>query len=314
MWRRADLKSRAKSALSRNYWPMVLVGFIMILCGRSGSGSSSGRASQQAREEISRMSAAEIFSMLTLIGVIMLIVMAIGLLFCLFVKYPFEVGCSRFLIINRKVTPDMGEIVSGYKESMGNTIKILFLRDLYIFLWSLLFLIPGIVKSYEYRMIPFLLAEYPDISVQEAFEISKRMMDGEKWNTFVLDASFFGWALLSAITIGIVGIFWYNPYYFQTNAELYGALSRKENPYFERCMRNYPGGSYPGGPGAGNPYQWNPYQGGAYPGGTYQDGAYPGGTYPGGTYPGGSYPGGTYPDGSYPGGTYPGGSYPGDDF
>ena len=281
MWSRADLKSRAKSALSRNYWPMVLVGFIMILCGRSGSGGSSGRASQQAREEISRMSAAEIFSMLTLIGVIMLVVMAIGLLFCLFVKYPFEVGCSRFLIINRKVTPDMGEIVSGYKESMGNTIKILFLRDLYIFLWSLLFLIPGIVKSYEYRMIPFLLAEYPDISVQEAFEISKRMMDGEKWNTFVLDASFFGWALLSAITIGIVGIFWYNPYYFQTNAELYGVLSRKGNPYFERCMRNYPGGSYPGGPGAGNPYQWNPYQGGAYPGGTYPGGSYPGGSYPG---------------------------------
>lgn len=264
MWSRSDLKERAKRAFTRNYWPMVLVGVIMMMCA-GGSGGSFGRSTQNIQKEYQNMDASTVYLILTVVGIAVLIAMVIGLLLCLFVKYPFEVGCSRFLIINRRVTPNMGEIVFGYKGSLKNNIKILFLRDLYVFLWSLLFIIPGIVKSYEYRMIPYLLAENPDLTVKEAFEISKRMMSGEKWNTFVLDLSFIGWTLLSGITLGLVGIFWYNPYYFQTNAELYGALSAKGNPYFERSMQNYPGGMNPGG-------------------------SYPGGMNPGGSYPGGPYP------------------------
>ena len=62
-------------------------------------------------------------------------------------------------------------------------------------------------ESYEYKMIPYILAENPRISRKRAFEISKNMMDGEKWNAFVLDLSFIGWNLLSTITFGIVGVF-----------------------------------------------------------------------------------------------------------
>ena len=64
---------------------------------------------------------------------------------------------------------------------------------LYTFLWSLLLLIPGIVKAYEYRMVPYLLADYPELSTEEAFRISREMMNGEKMNTFILDLSFIGW-------------------------------------------------------------------------------------------------------------------------
>ena len=66
---------------------------------------------------------------------------------------------------------------------------------------------PGIIKSYEYRMIPYILAENPSINWREAFRLSKAMMDGQKWNTFVLDLSFIGWDLLSAVTGGLLGLF-----------------------------------------------------------------------------------------------------------
>ena len=62
--------------------------------------------------------------------------------------------------------------------------------DFCTFLWSLLLIIPGIVKSYEYRMIPYLLADHPEMSKDEAFAASKAMIDGNKWDAFVLDFSF----------------------------------------------------------------------------------------------------------------------------
>ena len=75
----------------------------------------------------------------------------------------------------------------------------MFLKGLFQGLWSLLFVIPGIIKSYEYRMIPYILSENPNISRKRAFEISKQMMKGNKWDTFVLDLSFIGWQILSGI-------------------------------------------------------------------------------------------------------------------
>lgn len=97
----------------------------------------------------------------------------------------------------------------------------MFLRGLFTGLWSLLFVIPGIIKHYEYLMIPYILAENPGMDRQEVFAISKRMMMGQKWNVFVLDLSFIGWRLLEGITLGIVGVFYVEPYYQATMAELY---------------------------------------------------------------------------------------------
>ena len=90
----------------------------------------------------------------------------------------------------------------------------------------MLFVIPGIIKAYEYRMIPFILAENPDIKMEDAFALSKRMMDNEKLNAFVLDISFIGWMILGALSCGIFHIFYVNPYYQLTNAELYLVLDK----------------------------------------------------------------------------------------
>ncbi|MCD7954399.1 MAG: DUF975 family protein [Lachnospiraceae bacterium] len=116
--------------------------------------------------------------------------------------------------------------VGGYYWSL---VKTQFLRKLYTFLWTLLLVIPGIVKSYEYCMIPYLLADFPDMEPDVAFSISRTMMDGNKLETFILDLSFIAWELLSSVTLGIVGVFYVNPYEYATKAELYRVL---KNEYF----------------------------------------------------------------------------------
>ena len=106
---------------------------------------------------------------------------------------------------------------------------------LFTFLWSLLFVIPGIVKAYSYALTPYILAKYPEVQAKEALKHSMRIMDGKKAELFVLQLSFIGWALLSGITFGLLGIFFVLPYMLITetlwfkrtmeNAEEYGLFS-----------------------------------------------------------------------------------------
>lgn len=98
-----------------------------------------------------------------------------------------------------------------------------FLRGLYILLWSLLFIIPGIIASYSYAMTPFLMAENPDLRPSEAISLSKDMMDGHKGELFALDLSFFGWILLCVLTLNI-GNLWLNPYRNAAYAAFYREL------------------------------------------------------------------------------------------
>ena len=100
----------------------------------------------------------------------------------------------------------------------------MFLQNLFLGLWTLLFIIPGIVKAYSYRMVPYILADNPEMSSTDIITKSREMMNGHKWDAFVLDLSFLGWLILTALTGGILGIFYVYPYIFETNAELYLAL------------------------------------------------------------------------------------------
>ena len=97
-------------------------------------------------------------------------------------------------------------------------------RDLFILLWTLLLIVPGIIKSYSYRLVPYILSENPHMDRKRALELSQQMMDGHKMEAFVLELSFFGWFLLSALTCGLVGIFYVNPYLDATFAEFYVAI------------------------------------------------------------------------------------------
>lgn len=98
------------------------------------------------------------------------------------------------------------------------------IRNIKIVLWTLCLIIPGIIKSIEYTMIPYILAEEPELSRKEVFERSYQLMDGNKWGTFVLSLSFIGWQLLGALTGGLLDVLWTNPYRAAAEAELYRQL------------------------------------------------------------------------------------------
>lgn len=127
--------------------------------------------------------------------------------------------CDFFTRMNK------GEQV-GFKQLFGQFGRIgagicmNFMVGLFTYLWSLLFVIPGIIAAYRYAMVPYLMAEFPDLGTMDAIRESKRLMHGNKWRLFCLELSFFGWAILAALTLGI-GQLWLNPYMHAARAAFY---------------------------------------------------------------------------------------------
>jgi len=99
-----------------------------------------------------------------------------------------------------------------------------FLRGLYIFLWSLLLVIPGVIAQFRYVMTPSIMADHPELTASEAIDASCRMMDGHKWDLFVLHLTFFGWDLLAALTMN-VGHLMLNPYKNAAEAAFYREIA-----------------------------------------------------------------------------------------
>lgn len=159
-------------------------------------------------------------------GAAFIAVVVFRILLRLFVFNPMEVGGRRYFIVNRAMngTAPSGEMIQSFSRGYTNIVKTMFLRALYTFLWSLLFIVPGIVKTYSYRMVPYILAESPDMDQKEAFRLSRAMMDGYKWKAFLFDLSFIGWYLLDAMTFGILGIFYVDPYKDAADTEFYAAV------------------------------------------------------------------------------------------
>ncbi|WP_154428120.1 DUF975 family protein [Roseburia porci] len=174
--------------------------------------------------DVIRAGMAALIGFILVFLVIFVVAFAIAFAISAFLLNPLELGCKRFFLRNLNMKAEVKEVCFSFDHSYMNIVKTLFFRDLYTFLWSLLFIIPGIVKAYEYQMIPFLLAEQPDMPKEQAFAISRQMMKGQKWKAFVLDLSFLGWSILSMFTLGILGLFYVNPYKYSTKAALYETL------------------------------------------------------------------------------------------
>ena len=124
--------------------------------------------------------------------------------------------------------PAAGDSFSGF-DDFWSAFKVTFLTGLYTFLWSLLFVIPGIIKGFSYSMSMYILAENKGKSARECIEESKKMTDGHKMELFVLGLSFIGWALLGCITFGIAYI-WIIPYMNATSTNAYYYLQGLNAP------------------------------------------------------------------------------------
>lgn len=269
MWTRKELKERARYALRQNYWKILLVSLLMSLLIGGGFGSfGSGRSSDVVENKVEKINTRDLLPdhadgidardelieesdefleelgklldeelpaviiALMLFMLIFLLIFVLIMLLQVFLINPLEVGAKRFFSHSIVQKTEMKEIAYAYDHSYKNVVKTLFLKDMYTFLWTLLFIIPGIVKRYEYQMIPYLLGEHPEMSSEAAFATSKRLMHGNKWKAFVLDLSFIGWAIVSALTAGLLALFYVIPYRYLTRAALYRELMGydKEQP------------------------------------------------------------------------------------
>ena len=110
--------------------------------------------------------------------------------------------CKFNLSLVDKKKPHFTDLFSCF-DRFGAGFCVQFLRGLYTFLWSLLFVIPGIIAGYRYAMAAYILAEHPEMTASEAITASKKMMVGNKWRLFCLEFSFIGWSILCLFTLGI---------------------------------------------------------------------------------------------------------------
>ena len=229
MWTRAELKSNAKVTLKKNYFKTLFVGLVLSFIlgsGAANAGRDAKNTAENAGVSISKINPAILLGVAAIVLGAILMGVVISILLSIFLWNPLQVGCFSYMVeAHEEDNPEVIEnLTFAFKNGYGNIGKIMFLRGLFNFLWYLLFIIPGIVKSYEYAMIPYLLAEDPEMSQEEAFAKSKEMMKGQKWNAFVLDLSFIGWEILGAITFGVLTLLYVRPYEYLTHADLYRTL------------------------------------------------------------------------------------------
>ena len=138
-----------------------------------------------------------------------------------------QLGYAKFLLKQHDGQPiEFNDLFSQF-DRFGAGFAQYFLRSLYTFFWTLLFIIPGIIASYRYRMTPFIMVEHPELSASEAIERSKKMMDGHKGELFCLDLGFIGWILLSILTLNL-GHLALNPYRNAAEAAFYRELSAQQ--------------------------------------------------------------------------------------
>lgn len=229
MWTRELLKTNAKQCLSCTWKTTILVVLAYMIL--SGTQVFNVTYNADSMHNISNTG-------WTVLGGLSLV----GILLAIFFVAPLKVGYYRYFMEARLGDAPFSTLFGAFRKGdYGKITLSLFMTDLKIFLFGLLLVIPGIIKAYEYVLVPYLLAENPQMDHHRAQELSRRIMYGEKLNLVILELSFFGWILLGSILIAIVGTFvWFllpvltfvysillSCYMEATRAEFYAAMREK---------------------------------------------------------------------------------------
>ena len=170
---------------------------------------------------------AEMFeNVVAMLMTVTIIIFIAAILFSVFVGSIVTVGQYRFYLNSRTGTGKISDIFSNFKNgAYFKTFSGILIMNVKIVLWYMLFIVPGVIKTYEYFLVPYILADNPHIERNRAFELSKRAMDGEKLNCWVLQLSFIGWNILASIVP--FGRLFLAPYYNATMAEFYSCMKQK---------------------------------------------------------------------------------------
>jgi uncharacterized membrane protein len=234
MKRASEFRAIARNALCGKWGIAVLAGFLAALLGSAGGSGGvnikTDGSGSAPTVDLGSLIPVQLRGVLAgaIVGVVLVgIAVLIGWIILSSVVYT---GYCRFnlQLIDREEA-SINTMFSYFPHWKTVTIAHL-LQGLYIFLWSLLFVIPGIVASFSYAMTGYILAEHPELSASEAIERSKEMMEGNRWRLFCLEISFLGWGLLAALTLGI-GNLWLRPYVQASYAAFYREVSGTECYY-----------------------------------------------------------------------------------
>jgi len=233
MWTREEIKSKAKDALRGNYWSAFGVSLVIGIASAglnsrwSSSWNSRGRNSSINNfGDYGNTVSPDTASILLTGALITFAIALLAIAFKVFVGYMLEVGGRKFFIRLAEGESNMSYLGHCFKgDRYLSVLGAMLLRSVFLVLWFLCLIIPGIVKSYAYRMVPYILADNPSIGAMRAIELSNNMTKGEKWNMFVLDLSFIGWYLLGFLAC-CIGMIFVNPYFNATQAELYLVLRK----------------------------------------------------------------------------------------
>lgn len=244
MFYAADFRQKAREGLKGSWGLAVGVGLLASLLG--GTTASSGGS-------VSTGDSTGIESIAELDGIIpteyqvavLAVISLIGFTATVFALIHFIIGGAVTLgyakfnlnLVDQR-SASLADLFSEFHR-FGEAFFLQLKRGIYVFLWTLLFIIPGIYAAYGYAMSHYILLENPDMTSGEAMSASKELMEGNRWRLFCLECSFIGWNLLSVLlTLGI-GHFWLVPYmeasyaafYREIKAEKYGREEKKEDPY-----------------------------------------------------------------------------------
>ncbi len=214
-----EFRALARQRLTGKWGISILVSFVAALLGGTGGGSGFSSGFNFDASNLPDAVGAGLQNLWEnpLIRMVVLGTLAVGGIISLalfIVGGAVELGQARYYIgLMGGETPEFGILFSRFSIFL----KALGLRlymALFIFLWSLLLIVPGIIAAYRYAMAPYLMAQYPEKGIVECVNDSKSLMADNKGRLFLLDLSFIGWALLCVLTAGL-GTLWLNPY---TNA------------------------------------------------------------------------------------------------
>jgi len=277
MWVISEVKQIGKMKFKNNYWPCVLVSFILTLLSGmyfsvkgnidqllniAKSGDYVDPNSLKIYYILSYIANKISYDMVSLIIFITLVVIVIFIvisvvsaIYRIFIYDILQIGSAKFFLENARTgNAKVGSLGFGFTNgSYKNEVYTSFLVELRVFLWSLLFIIPGIIKAYEYALVPYILADEPYLTPEEVLSRSKNMMQGNKMKLFALGLSFIGWHLLTIVTFGLIAIFWTNPYVYASVAEMYRKLKGEtDSTYYANRMQQggyqnqgYPNQGYP---------------------------------------------------------------------
>ena len=223
----SDYRRIARENLEGNWGKSLGIAFVAAIFGALLAGSNIGFEVDMDAEYIQRLPGIILSILAALASVASLISLAQFIL-----GGTVQLGYTQILLKQyHRQEFEIGELFSQFHRFKQGFLQS-FLRGLYVALWSLLLIIPGIVKSYAYAMTPFLMTDNPEMTAKEAIAASIELMDGHKGELFILGLTFIGWDFLAILSLGI-GYLWLNPYKNAAYAAFYRDLITNRNMAIE---------------------------------------------------------------------------------